>query len=100
MLSEGTIARQDYSYRAVPDEVNVSTKRMGRRLMTADEIMAMPRDQAWVFVKGMRPFKVQLKHYGHVYPWNQMVGNNPLEGAPLQGKTLLKIDYAREAANV
>lgn len=100
MLSEGTIARQDYSYRAAPDEVNVSTKRMGRRLMTADEIMAMPRDQAWVFVKGMRPFKVQLKHYGHVYPWNQMVGNNPLEGAPLQGKTLLKIDYAREAANV
>ena len=97
MLSEATIASRDYSYRVSPDEVNISTKQLGRRLMTADEILAMPRDQAWVFVKGLRPIKVDLRHYGHVDPWKRMVGDNPLEGPALQGATLLKITYPRMA---
>jgi len=93
MLSESTISAKDYSYKSSPDDVNVSTKRLGRRLMTPDEILAMPRDEAWVFVKGLRPFKVKLFHYGHVEPWSAMVADNPLEGPPLKGETFLKINY-------
>ena len=93
MLSEATINSKDYSYKAAPNDVNVSSKRHARRLMTSDEILAMPRDEAWVFVKGLRPFRVKTAHYGHVSPWKNMVGDNPLEGPPLQGKTLLRIDY-------
>lgn len=93
MLSETTINSKDYSYKAVPEDVNVSSKRHARRLMTPDEVLAMPRDEAWVFVKGLRPFRVKMAHYGHIEPWKTMVGDNPLEGPPLQGKTLLEINY-------
>jgi len=96
MLSETTIARKDYSYRTDdPSHLNISDKRLGRRLMTADEVQAMPRDRAWVFIKGLRPVQVQLAHYGHVDPWSDLVGNNPLEGNPLKGKTMLKINYKK-----
>lgn len=93
MLSEATISSKDYSYKATPEDVNVSSKRHARRLMTPDEILAMPRDEAWVFIKGLRPFRVKMAHYGHVHPWKEMVGDNPLEGPPLKGKTLLDISY-------
>lgn len=95
MLSEETITGKDYSYRSAPDDVNISSKRHGRRLMTTDEVLSMPRDQAWVFVKGLRPFRVHLAHYGHVDPWKHLVSDNPLEGPPLTGNTLLKIEYPR-----
>ena len=95
MLSETTIAGRDYSYRPNdPSSLNATGKRHARPLMTADEILSMPRDQAWVFIKGLRPIKVHLAHYGVVDPWKKMVSDNPHEGPPLQGKTLLKINYA------
>lgn len=97
MLSEATINAKDYSYKSSPDDVNISCKRHARRLMTPDEIMAMPYNQAWVFIKGIRPFRIDLIHYGHVSPWNSMVAENPLEGAPLSGKTLLELDYRMES---
>ncbi len=98
LLSDTTIASKDYSYKSKPDEVNVSSKRHARRLMTTDEILAMPRDEAWVCVKGLRPFRVKITHYGHVSPWRDaLVGTNPLEGAPLKGKKLVEIDYGQES---
>lgn len=93
MLCETTISSKDYSHRTSPDDVNISSKRHARRLMTPDEILAMPRNEAWVFIKGLRPFRVKMVHYGHVHPWKNMVGPNPLEGPPLQGATLLEINY-------
>lgn len=93
MLSEATIESKDYSYKSAPDEVNINSKKHARRLATADEILAMPSDEAWVFIKGLRPMKVQLKHYGHIHPWNTMTDVNPLEGPPLQGERLLEIEY-------
>ena len=96
MLSDTTIASRDYSYRHNdPSSVNASGKRHARRLMTADEILAMPRDQAWAFIKGLRPVRLHLAHYGMVDPWKNMVSANPLEGSPLRDKTHLKINYAK-----
>lgn len=96
MLSEATINSKDYSYKSTPSDVNISSKRHARRLMTPDEIIAMPPNQAWVFIKGIRPFRVDLTHYGHIAPWKDKVADNPLEGSPLSGKTLLEIEYQRE----
>lgn len=93
MLSEATIESKDYSYKASPDVININSKKHARRLATSDEILSMPRDQAWVCIKGLRPFRVQLKHYGHIAPWKTMTSINPLEGSPLQGETLLEINY-------
>lgn len=93
MLSQATVASKDYSYRSAKDDVNISAKRHSRPLMSPDEIMSMPRDQVWVFLKCLRPFRVNTKHYGHIDPWKLMVGKNPMEGPPLLGPTLLEIDY-------
>jgi len=95
MLSETTINSRDFSHKAIPTEINISRKKLGRRLMTPDEIMAMPRDQAWVFIKGLRPFRVKMAHYGQIDPMKNMVADSPYDGPPLQGKTLLEINYPK-----
>lgn len=93
MLSEATIRKQDYSYEAVARSVHVSSRELGRRLMTANEVLTMPRDQAWVFVRGMNPMRLTMAHYGQAAPWRDLVDANPLEGAPLRADPLFRIDY-------
>jgi len=93
MLAESTIRRQDYSYRADAEDINVSSRELGRRLMTPDEILAMDRDKAWVFVRGLRPLCLSMVDYGRVSPWRWQVANNPLEGSRLSGKPVFSIRY-------
>ena len=93
MLSEATIRKQDYSSQSVARELNVSSRELGRRLMQPDEILAMPRDQAWVFVKGLRPMRLTMAHYGQVDPWRDWVSDNPIEGGHLSGDPLFRIRY-------
>jgi len=93
MLAEATIRSQDYSYRADAADINVSSKELARRMMTPDEILAMPRNEAWVFVRGMRPMRLTMTHYGTVDPWRREVADNPLEGATLRGETAFRIAY-------
>ena len=61
-------------------EMNLSSREMGRRIMRPDEVLTMPRDQAWLFVKGLRPIRITLVHYSRVTPWRDIVGENPIEG--------------------
>lgn len=96
MLAEATIRRQDYSFKADAADIGVSSREQGRRLMTPDEILAMPRDQAWVFVRGLRPMRLTMTDYGRIDPWRGEVADNPLEGAPLHGEAVFGIDYATE----
>lgn len=93
MLAEATIRGRDYSTQADARDIGVSNREMGRRLMTADEILAMPRDQAWVFVRGLRPLRLTMVDYGRITPWRDEVGPNPLEGPALRGKPLFAIRY-------
>jgi type IV secretory pathway TraG/TraD family ATPase VirD4 len=96
MLSEGTIRRQDYSYKHEVSELNLSSREMGRRLMQPNEIMAMPRDQAWVFVRGMHPMRLTMVHYGQISPWRDQVDPSPISGTKLYDKPLFTIRYAEE----
>ncbi len=93
MLSEATIRKQDYSYQAVATGVGVSSRELGRRLMTANEILTMPRDKAWVFVRGQNPMQLMMAHYGQVAPWRDWVDANPLEGRALRAEPLFTIHY-------
>src|SRR5690606_4118691 len=93
MLAEATIRKQDYSFKAEVADISVSSKEQGRRLMMPDEILAMPRNKAWVFVRGMRPLRLTMAHYGSTSPWRDEVAPNPLEGSALRGETLFGIDY-------
>lgn len=94
MLAEETVRRQDYSYKADVADINVSSREQGRRLMTADEILAMPRNEAWVFVRGLRPTRLTMIDYGRVAPWRDEVAANPLEGLALRGEPVFSIRYA------
>ena len=93
MLAEETIRKQDYAYQATIDSLGVSSRELGRRLMLPNEILAMPRNLAWTFVRGMNPMLLQLCHYGEVAPWRDQVGANPLEGTPLRGAPRFTLHY-------
>ncbi|BBK29658.1 type IV secretory pathway TraG/TraD family ATPase VirD4 [Stella humosa] len=93
LLAEATIRKQDYSFRSVVTDLGVSSRELGRRLMTPDEVLAMPRGEAWVFVQGLRPMRLTLVHYGQVEPWRDWVLDNPIEGRRLRGDPLFRIHY-------
>lgn len=94
MLAEATIRRQDYSFKADVADIGVSSRELGRRLMTPDEILAMDRGEAWVFVRGLRPMRLSMIDYGRVAPWRDEVADNPLEGSRLRGEAAFTIRYA------
>ncbi len=93
MLSEATIRKQDYAYKSEVTDLNVTSGELGRRMMTPDEILAMPRDQAWLFVRGLRPTRLTMVHHGQVDPWRDRVGDNPVEGGRLRGDPVLRLTY-------
>lgn len=93
MLAEATIRRQDYSYKADVADIGVSSRELGRKLMTPDEILAMDRGDAWVFVRGLRPMRLAMIEYGRVAPWRDEVADNPLEGTRLRGEAVFTICY-------
>ncbi|SMC78022.1 type IV secretory system conjugative DNA transfer family protein [Rhizobium sp. RU36D] len=93
MLAEATIKRQDYSYQADVKDIGVSSREQGRRLMTPDEILAMPRNRAWVFTRGLRPLRLTMIDYGRIAPFRDEVADNPLEGSKLYGDAVFTIRY-------
>lgn len=95
-LARATIRTQEYSYQASVKDIGLSSRETARPLMTPDEVLAMPRDQAWVFVRGMHPVRVKLVHYGQVAPWRDWVDPSPITGTKLGGQLILKVDYPKK----
>lgn len=93
MLADVTIGKQDASFSSSPDELNLNAREMGRRLMTPDEVMAMPKDEAWMFVRNMRPIRLKMLSYAEVAPWRDWVGLSPITGTRLHAPTRLTINY-------
>ena len=93
MLADETVQRQDASYGAEVSQINLSGREASRRLMTPDEVLAMEPGTGWLFVRGLRPTKLRLTHYGEVWPWTEWVGNSPITDTRLHGKTRVRIDY-------
>lgn len=91
MLAEETLRKQDFSYQSEMTGMNISSRELGRRLATADEILAMPRDRAWVFVRGMRPMCLRMVHYGQAFPWCDWVGDSPISGTRLPSNPTITI---------
>lgn len=98
MLAEATIRRQDYSYKADVADIGVSSRELGRKLMTPDEILSMDRGEVWAFVRGLRPARLTMIDYGRVGPWRDQVDDNPLEGSRLYGEPVFTIRYADKDA--
>ena len=93
MLAEETIRKQDYSYEAVAKTLGVSSRELGRRLMMPNEILSLPRDLAWTFVRGMNPMLLKMAHYGCVAPWQDWIDPNPIEGTPLRDAPRFSVHY-------
>ncbi|NKE48641.1 type IV secretory system conjugative DNA transfer family protein [Roseomonas frigidaquae] len=99
-LSNATIRTQDYSYRTSVDQISLSSREIGRPLMKPDEVLAMPRDEAWVFVRGMHPVRVKLVHYGQVAPWRDWVDESPITGTKLYGAPIVHVDYPEKESGI
>jgi len=96
MLADETVRKQDPTYRSNDlDDLNISSKEMGRRIMTPDEVLSMPKGQAWMFARGMRPIRLQMLSYAEVSPWRDWVGESPITGTRLHAPARLEIDYAQ-----
>lgn len=93
MLANRTVPIVNPSHGQRAKEIQISHSEAGRPLMTADEILTMPRNEALVFVRGLRPMLLQMAHYGEIDPWCDMVGDNPLEGRQLRGEPKFRIAY-------
>lgn len=96
MLADTTIRKQDFSYSAEAKDISVSSKELGRRLQTPDEVLSMEKNTAWTFVRGMRPIHLRMIHYGQVKPWCDWVGPNPISGRRLPSDPLFEIHYPKE----
>lgn len=99
MLAEATVRKQDFSYQADAREVGISSRELGRRMMTTDEILAMPKNQVWAFIRGMRPVRISMIHYGQIKPWCEWVGPSPITGTRLPSDPLFEIHYPKEKRN-
>lgn len=93
MLANFTAGKEAPSYGIEADKVNISHSETGRPLMSPDEILAMPRNEALVFVRGIRPMRLTMAHYGEIDPWRDLVADNPLEGNRLRGDAKFGIAY-------
>lgn len=93
MLASSTIRTQDYAFGASVREVNVSSRETARPLMTADEVLAMEKGTAWMFVRGMHPVRIRLINYAQVTPWTNWVAPSPISGTRVVGTPLLHVDY-------
>lgn len=101
MLSNATIQRQDISYQDTVKDVGIAGREIARPMMTPDEVLSMPKNQAWMFVNGMHPVRLTMLSYAQVAPWNQWVDPSPITGTRLHTKTVLTINYPeREKSDV
>lgn len=96
MLSNATIQRQDISYQDTVKDVGIAGREIARPMMTSDEVLAMPKNQAWAFINGMHPVSLTMLSYAQVAPWNQWVDPSPLTGTRLHGRTVLAINYPQQ----
>lgn len=96
MLAHATVRKVNPSHGQDAKEIQLSSTETGRALMTPDEILAMPRNEALLFVRGLRPIKIRMAHYGEVEPWRDMVGENPLVQGRLLGKPKFRIVYPED----
>ncbi len=54
---------------------------------------AMPKGQAWMFARNMRPIRLQMLSYAQVSPWRDWVGESPITGTRLHAPAKIAIDY-------
>lgn len=97
LLSELTIGRQALSFDATVREIGISNRELGRPMMKTNEVLAMPRNQAWMFVNGLHPVRLTMLSYAQVSPWRDAVGLSPITGTRLHADAVLRVEYpARE----
>ncbi len=98
MLSDTTIRKQDYSYKAKDtEEINVSSREISRKYQNPNEILNMERGTAWVFVRGMNAMCVEMVHFSQTDPWRRMVGEHPVNGKTPPAKIALSLDYPKRS---
>lgn len=92
LLGQSVHVAPAYSFSGSDDKVGASLDDKGRSLMTADDILAMPRDLQIILIDGMRPILARKLYQNEIAPICEMLDPNPLEGG-LTPDPIIHIDY-------
>ena len=96
LLSEETIQKQDVNFRSDVTDLGLSAREMARPFMKPNEVLSMPLDEGWLFVRGMHPTRIKLVTYAQVAPWRDEVGPSPITGTRLLANELVRIAYPKK----
>ena len=67
----------------------------GRPLLSAEEILALPRDEQILLCLGMKPIRCRKLYQNEIGPWGGELAPNPMEGGALPFRPRIQIRYGR-----
>ncbi|MEP2759004.1 MULTISPECIES: TraM recognition domain-containing protein [Alphaproteobacteria] len=69
-------------------------------LRSPQQLLAMPKDEAIVRVRGMKPIRAKKLPYWDVAGLRKLIDENPLEGKPPRTRPKAKLDISRKGVRV
>jgi type IV secretion system protein VirD4 len=85
------------------DEFGKPSQNIGeakQAFLPVDEVLALPPDQALMFVPGIRPVKLTKLPWFEVEPFKSLAGDNPHERHPKSSITRMTLDYGKDASEL
>lgn len=75
------------------EKISANLTDHGRSLMSADEILAMPRDEQIILIDGIRPLRAKKLYQNQIAPICDLLDPNPMEGGKLPSDPIITITY-------
>jgi type IV secretion system protein VirD4 len=96
-LGQKTVKTRNYSLgRFDDDEIGESLSETGRPLMAPDEIRLMGPGTQLLLIKAALPVLAQLFPFWFVWPWQEWVAPNPVEGPYPKPVPVLRLNYHKK----
>lgn len=98
-IGDRTLKTNSYSFdeNSRPSE---SVGETGRRLLSPDQILSMPRDQGIMLIPGIRPILFKKTPWFEVSPFKHLAGDNPHERHAKSPRTWFTLKYGRNASEL
>lgn len=100
MLGARNIKEVDASVDHVFDKVGFSFKDSAEPLMSLQALLALPRDEQIIKVRGVPPIRAKKIPYWEIDGLRDLIGENPLEGPAPVGKTQARLKINKNGARI
>lgn len=96
LMGERSIMTRNYNLGQTDDEeIGISLSERGVPLLMPQDIMGMPDDRQFLFVKSAPPVLAEKTAYWRVDPWSDWAAPNPMEGEhPRDEKPVFRLRYS------